>query len=380
MWFEGKLILPNVNIVRAFQIRENHKQPADFTIASKFDLEILSDVEPGLPLTENAKHTLASTKSLVEDINRNLLISPKSCAEYAKRMVVLRQRAEEIGLVPVYHYTAASSGPAISSSGFRMSTQGQGDGGVYFSMLGPCAYKFGTDLYEAKLIASCFGSSRVDEYKGKHKLDCVLVYGVDPLILSDVPGGRDDAKMVKKVMFESFSLPTEDGNYFLRPDRILGMFLLDPGHVPGDYMEAQEMLNTEISKDQANKLLLNEITSARKDQVVLEISQKLDEMRELKHVAKRLSLPRHGVFDFVKQKVNGNPRTKNESFERNAASFPTIRFSIEQSLADVTLSGSVEEEFNSETHNPRAFARITKRDIIGCDDAKIPTSKWGVSI
>jgi hypothetical protein len=109
-----------------------------------------------------------------------------------------------------------------------MSTQGQGDGGVYFSTLGPASYDLGSEDYEKNIIVDCFGKERLEEYRGKHKLDVCLVYGVDPLIIEQAPGGRDNAKVVSKATFEIFGLPHADGSYFLRPDRLLGAFLLDP--------------------------------------------------------------------------------------------------------------------------------------------------------
>ena len=51
-------------------------------------------------------------------------------------------------MVPLFHYTATSVVDLIIKNGLRMSTQGQGDGGVYFSTLGPASYKIGTRNYE----------------------------------------------------------------------------------------------------------------------------------------------------------------------------------------------------------------------------------------
>ena len=45
------------------------------------------------------------------------------------------------GWVPLYHYTMPALGELILNSGLRMSTQGQGDGGVYLSLLGPASFK-----------------------------------------------------------------------------------------------------------------------------------------------------------------------------------------------------------------------------------------------
>ena len=65
------------------------------------------------------------------------------------------------------------------------------------------------------------------EYKNKHKLDLMFVYGVDPKVVEQAPGGRENAKMVSKGLFEALSLPEADGNYFLRPDCIKAAILLD---------------------------------------------------------------------------------------------------------------------------------------------------------
>jgi hypothetical protein len=71
-----------------------------------------------------------------------------------------------------------------------MSTQGQGDGGVYFSTLGPAAYALGTDAYEENIIIDCFGPERLNEYEGKGMLDLCLIYGAEPKVLSQAPGER----------------------------------------------------------------------------------------------------------------------------------------------------------------------------------------------
>jgi hypothetical protein len=43
---------------------------------------------------------------------------------------------------------------------------------------------------------------------------------------------RFSSKVVSKSDFLAFSLPHLDGNYFLRPDRILGVFIIDPDNQP----------------------------------------------------------------------------------------------------------------------------------------------------
>jgi len=85
------------------------------------------------------------------------------------------------------------------------------------------------------VIMDCFGAGRLDEYRGKGKLDLVIVYAAEPGSLTQAPGGRDNARVVSKATFAALSLADEAGNYFLRPDRIMGMFIVDPSHPPSGY-------------------------------------------------------------------------------------------------------------------------------------------------
>lgn len=102
-----------------------------------------------------------------------------------------------------------------------------GDGGVYFSTFGPATYQVGSDHYEKNIIVDCFGEARVDEYLNQGKLDMVLVYALEAGAASPAPGGRSNAVMVSKTAFNALALPYSDGNYFLRPDRILAAFHLN---------------------------------------------------------------------------------------------------------------------------------------------------------
>ena len=51
------------------------------------------------------------------------------------------------------------------------------------SRLGPASYDLGTSKYEENIIVDCFGKERLEEYRGKHKLDLFLVYGIEPATL-----------------------------------------------------------------------------------------------------------------------------------------------------------------------------------------------------
>lgn len=103
------------------------------------------------------------------------------------------------------------------------------------------------------MSSSGFGASRLEEFRGKHKLDVVFVYGAEPHALTQAPGGRDNAFMISKTTFELLSLPDTNGNYFLRPDRILGVFLIDPVQQLSGAHEANDELESERAADQATK-------------------------------------------------------------------------------------------------------------------------------
>lgn len=81
----------------------------------------------------------------------------------------------------------------------------------------------------------------------------MFVYGVEATTLTQAPGGRDNAFMVSKATFELLAQPEESGNFFLRPDRILGIFLLDPLSPPSQFQEAQHALESEQAQDQETK-------------------------------------------------------------------------------------------------------------------------------
>jgi hypothetical protein len=52
------------------------------------------------------------------------------------------------------------------------------------------------------------------------------------MCLLQAPGGRANAKMVSKSCFNTFSLEHSSGSFFLRPDRILGCFYVNPNKLP----------------------------------------------------------------------------------------------------------------------------------------------------
>jgi hypothetical protein len=185
----------------------------------KNDSECTGPILPGNSLLKAPSH-IHYDPDLCE-LNR-----VKTCMEFADQMEEIRNQCAEEGTVPLYHYTSESVAPFIFEGGFRMSTQGQGDGGVYFSTLGPSSYELGSPEYEENIIIDCFGKERLEEYRGKHKLDVVFVYGVNPKCIEQAPGGRKNAKMISKALFETFST-MKHGSYYARPDFIKGNFVID---------------------------------------------------------------------------------------------------------------------------------------------------------
>ena len=182
---------------------------------------------------------------------------PSVCLTDRKQLI---NRQHKTRFCRVYHYTSVRSARLILDGGFRMSTVGQGDGGVYFSTLSPASYELGSENYERNIIVDCFGKERLEEYRGKHLLDVCLVYALAPEVLQPAPGGRENAVMyvtrmfslfdddvffhacfflelsnyvrstnqrVGKRTFEDLSLRHPDGCFYLRADRIAGALVVE---------------------------------------------------------------------------------------------------------------------------------------------------------
>jgi hypothetical protein len=72
-------------------------------------------------------------------------------------------------------------------------------------------------------------------------------------------GGRDNAKMVTKGLLQALSMPAKDGNFFLRPDRIVGAFFLSANAPPVGRFEAKAALALEREEDVAAKERINSL-------------------------------------------------------------------------------------------------------------------------
>jgi hypothetical protein len=68
--------------------------------------------------------------------------------------------------------------------------------------------------------------------------------------------------MVAKSLLQNLALPAKDGNYFLRPDRILGAFVLAASEPPVGLLEAATSLDCEREADEATKQRLGGVQQA----------------------------------------------------------------------------------------------------------------------
>mmetsp|Transcript_10257 Transcript_10257/g.13387 ORF Transcript_10257/g.13387 Transcript_10257/m.13387 type:complete len:593 (+) Transcript_10257:165-1943(+) len=255
-WLNGVVLLSPSSIIRCYQLVKTPSYSPDRLSRSTLDMTRLSAFamsQSSFSFSSPTSQPPVNSKKKQDEISlqyassqwvhdeshvqssgshKAQVVKIKSMLDYVEGMRKVRTIATSMKLKPLYHFTQTSVVPLILKGGMRMSTQGQGDGGVYFSTLGPCSYGLGTYEYEENLIRDCFGVERLEEYKGQGRLSAVIVSACHPALLQPAPGGRDRAKVVSKSDFSAFSLPHVDGNYFLRPDRILGVFYIDPNNQP----------------------------------------------------------------------------------------------------------------------------------------------------
>lgn len=350
-WMNGYTLLPPNSILRSFLIMDKSdsntqrhlsvSQNALYNSARKS--AALSNSVHRSHSTENnfrlknRSSTSASTSTTTNDspflVDSPLNIGPgmkpievvyvSTVNIYINAMTIIRQNAFERSLVLLFHYTSPTVISLILQAGLRMSTQGQGDGGVYLSTQGPASYGLGTDEYELNIIKDCFGFERIDEYKGKRKLDIVIIYGCEPSILQQAPGGRDNAKVVSKSTFNEFSLDHSDGNYFLRPDRILGCFYIDSSHAP--------VLN--------NLESISEIAVEKSRE--LQALQKLKEFEQKSHQnTSRIDTAVETIWNSSEQsKLKYNIKTKNGGVvDVNAPLSPTASPSTNSAKNEIEMS------------------------------------------
>jgi hypothetical protein len=179
-WINGECLLPPQCILRSFKIS---KAAGSGKGRSSFGFIIKSRSSRSLSISgrESSERVQDEMMPGTQEVTK-----VTSIKMLTKSMRQIRFDAKEAGLIPLYHYTSPSVAPLILKSGLRMSTQGQGDGGVYVSTQGPASYGIGTPNYETNIIKDCFGMERLHEYLGKGYLDVIIVYGCDPDMLEQV--------------------------------------------------------------------------------------------------------------------------------------------------------------------------------------------------
>jgi len=247
-WVDGISLLPPTCILRAYSLIDLEEEKEEsLSVVNRnsqgFSMQGLHLASRLSEVTEYSRRSsFINNQSWIHDVpliqknihhhhhheqQSNQINKVNYVEDFLEKMIPMRAQANKHNLIPLYHYTSPSLLNLIKKTGLRMSSQGQGDGGVYFSTRGPLSYDLGKPEYETNIIKDCFGIERVDEYLGKGKLDGVIVYGCEPNVLVQAPGGRKNAKMIPKSFFTDISLPQIDGNYFLRSDRILGIFIMN---------------------------------------------------------------------------------------------------------------------------------------------------------
>ena len=222
---QGQFLKPQV-ITRAFQLTEEPSQEPD-------------PPDEG-PLFDDSKETQPPE-----------LIRLENLEHYHTLMNRIRRDVEgDRDSVLLYHYTNPRLIKMILKTGLRMSTQGQGDGGLYFSILGLGSYKWGTTDFERLLIQDCYGLERLEEYLGKGLLDAIMVVKVHKSVLSLVPGGRDNAVFIQRRTFETLGTEARDGSFYLPPSAIMGCFCVNAREVPVAIPDQDSVMAEEASKDQ----------------------------------------------------------------------------------------------------------------------------------
>jgi hypothetical protein len=229
----GSCILPvSHGLKRVYQLK-SHNHNDDHYSPSGHDSNSNSNGSHVRTLQESYSD---SNRSSSNTVNRISVEEISSSVLFYDRMKVIRMEGPAKKLTStllLYHYTNPQFGKSILRTGLRMSTQGQGDGGVYFSLKGPASYGYGLDHiipdddgvdagvdgdgdgdnlmmmnsrqlinnggadYESRLIIDCYGKERLQEYHGKNVLSLVLVCRIEESMVIQAPGGRDNA-LVRK--------------------------------------------------------------------------------------------------------------------------------------------------------------------------------------
>eukprot|EP00615_Pteridomonas_danica_P012831 CAMPEP_0114340744 /NCGR_PEP_ID=MMETSP0101-20121206/8577_1 /TAXON_ID=38822 ORGANISM="Pteridomonas danica, Strain PT" /NCGR_SAMPLE_ID=MMETSP0101 /ASSEMBLY_ACC=CAM_ASM_000211 /LENGTH=313 /DNA_ID=CAMNT_0001474101 /DNA_START=2348 /DNA_END=3289 /DNA_ORIENTATION=- len=282
-------------------------------------------------------------------------------------MKSIRDVAFKEGLVPLYHYTTPAVVPLIMKNGLRMSFQGQGDGGVYFSTRGPLSYDLGTKKYEENIIKDCFGIERLDEYLGKGNLDAVIIYGCEPSLLIQAPGGRDNAKMIPKSTFMDLMLPRMEEGYFLRPDRILGIFIMEKNIRFKKFNSRKFECDSEILNDEnaSIKLKANYIEAETNAEALLDmVVMQYNDDDEVEHFGNNNNSPKKSKNSMFASHFFAPTTTvnnTNKEIEMNSLSSSSPHASSESKPTSPNVPSTTSSSSNNRSRSSLDFSPMTRK-------------------
>jgi hypothetical protein len=208
-WLDALVLLPPQCILQSFVILENAERSNSLNESSEVTHDDDSDLSIRVPsrvISGNSSITSSSSYTPIglRDVGRNSDSSGtsgtsttpldeidvlNSIEDLTLKMAVIRQRARERGLVPLYHYTSHTAARLIRRNGFRMSSlSSKGDnivsGGVYFTTQGPACYGLGSENYELSVSKDLFGNG--GSGSTRRSLNAVIVYGCCARALENV--------------------------------------------------------------------------------------------------------------------------------------------------------------------------------------------------
>ena len=239
------------NIVKAYQLVPDAEldENLKFALTDSLCPEVLSDLAS---FTSQYDRGVKRHPEKGASSKARAPVEVPTCEEYLDRMAEVRYECDKRGLVPVYYYTLPFAANMIAQNGFRSTSTSPNEGGVCFSLLSPASYDVGCSEYEANLISDLAGPDQVDGMSGAHKFDTCFVYAAEPRMLRRAFAGRDTVQMVTHNFFESFAEQgpkSSKDTFWLRPDRIVACFLLDPTQPPKNYVMNVDGMHTEKEKD-----------------------------------------------------------------------------------------------------------------------------------
>mmetsp|Transcript_46260 Transcript_46260/g.59463 ORF Transcript_46260/g.59463 Transcript_46260/m.59463 type:complete len:919 (+) Transcript_46260:649-3405(+) len=244
----GDLTIPMLfssRILRAYQLKDDKELFGRHVSATDLVQVVGSD----------PTHTIIN-----KDIDMTKKVSvfrPENFKQYHQKLEVARQAITSLGLVPLYYFTSPLVSSDIVTRGIKAQTH---QIGVYFSIKGPCSLGLGTTSFMENVITHMVGKDEVEQYHERGMLDLLIVYGAEPCCIrkSPLPG----QVMIGQDRLEEFSkVNADNGNFYLRPDRIFAALILDENMQQQQQnlrLEDQFHINQEIENDYKTSQLLHQ--------------------------------------------------------------------------------------------------------------------------